>query len=112
MRLKRRCPRLFKGQIFLGNGEHSERLVDILRQRFEDAIVILGGEQQNGLIGYKFDKEESKKSIKELEYIVKDIGAALLGRQIKIERPLKYPWKEPQELIERINSWGHSLEKP
>lgn len=38
--------RLFKGQIFLGNGERSERLVDILRQRFEDAIVILGDEQQ------------------------------------------------------------------
>jgi len=71
----------------MGMGEASEAGVVALRKRLADGVSISSGLQQGG--GEAVDRAE-------LEDIVKDIAAALLGRDITIGLALPYPPERPR----------------
>lgn len=79
--------RIFRKQIFLGNGERSQEEIDALYEGLEIALEILGGLQQPDhpesemhaelLAKYRKIDEES------LEIIAADIYCALTGKEPK-----------------------------
>jgi len=67
--------RHFGGLIFMGNGRVSERACERLKVRLNDGLIILSGLQQGGDPLPGCDEPE-------LHDIVRDVGAALLGRNV------------------------------
>lgn len=85
--------RMIEGLYFAGNagppGYFSERQEELLFRRLRTAIDYLSGLQQ-GVTGQdRIDGEQ------EIEDAVRDVAAALLGRNIEITDELPYPgeWK-------------------
>ena len=76
--------RNFNGMLFLGMGDRSMSKVDLLHERLNCAISLLSGLQQGG-------EDIDGKYNKELKDIVKDIAAAILGKEIEIGKDLPYP---------------------
>lgn len=75
---------IFKGQIFMGAGEHSMLNCGLLFGRLEEALSILSGMQQNGGMGSEFDEDSDRKGDERLEAIVRDMAMALTGKEIDI----------------------------
>jgi hypothetical protein len=86
--------RYFPGLIFLGNGHIAERICKLLHKRLDDAIHASGGLQQSNrgedeldsIIGPVVGLEKIR------ENAVRDIAAAILGREITIGEELQYPY--------------------
>jgi hypothetical protein len=87
--------RYFNGLIFLGSGETSVQEAEGLKRRLADGLKMLGGLQQP-------DHAESEehfrqcmaaqlKAERELADVVRDLAAALLGREIDFGAELPYP---------------------
>lgn len=53
----------------------------LVRHLVEEAFSLMGGMQQNGLMGTAFDKEENIKSEQKLKAIADNIRTALLGEE-------------------------------
>ncbi len=82
----------FDHQIFMGAGspdenpprDHTSQDISVLKKKINKAIEIIGGMQQNGGMGYEFDKKSDKIDKKDLKNITEDIVMALTGKRIKI----------------------------
>ena len=87
--------RIFKTLLFFGMGEHSEELGNLLEARLQYGMSIASGLQQPGHpeSDRAADCESFQQYVfeKDLENVVKDIAAALLGRDIIIGEELPYP---------------------
>lgn len=89
--------RKFHGYLFLGSGDYSARQAALLRKRLREAFELNAGLEQGAGFG-EFDPPGFQKRLyKEVEDIVRDIAAALVGRRISFGRKLPYPPKEPEE---------------
>ena len=86
--------RYFHGLIFFGNLSCIEQTA-MLRDRLNDACQLVGGLQQGGHPDSEEDAlaQETMRTSdqKAVEDIVRDIAAALLGRDITIGERLPYP---------------------
>lgn len=80
----------FNKQIFLGNGEHSKKDCDKLKELLNEAIITLSGIQQPMPCTSEYDVKQEKQEIKqyqnEIENTVKDIAMALTGKNINFEK--------------------------
>jgi len=74
----------FEKQIFMGSGAHSERDCGLLFGKLREALSVLSGMQQNGMMGYEFDEDSDRKDTERLEAIVRDMAMALAGREIEL----------------------------
>jgi len=74
--------RWFDSLLFMGAGKCSRADVNLLKRRLRDALLIQNYAQQGAEI--KDDERED---------IVRDIAAALLGKEITIGADLPYPGK-------------------
>lgn len=75
--------RIFRGQVFLGNGEVSRRAAEALHQRLDDALINLGGLQQGGPDPRFPEEVELVAEMRtEIEEVIRDLASALLGREI------------------------------
>ena len=74
--------RHFKKMLFMGMGKESKESIQFLRKRLKEAVVIQSGLQQ----GVPTTSSEYKEGMTELEDIVKDIGMAILGKEIRIPK--------------------------
>lgn len=79
--------RLFHGLIFQGAGKTSVTQLRRLNNIYQRAGMIAGGLQQ----GVHTDSQEHKDGTVEIEDAVRDIAAALLGRDITFTKVLPYP---------------------
>jgi hypothetical protein len=90
--------RYFPGLLFLGAGDHSLRLIKLLHARLDEALHISGGLQQSSQ-GMPEDEAYCARFEAECEDAVRDIAAALLGREVTVGRRLPYPYDdEPTRL--------------
>lgn len=90
--------RYFPGLLFLGAGDHSVLLCKTLHKRLDEALQISGGLQQSSQ-GMPEDEACRISSEVEREDAVRDIAAALLGREVTFGRRLPYPYDdEPRRL--------------
>jgi len=78
--------RQFDGLLFMGMGEFSAAGERALKRRLASGLSLSSGIQQGGDTEYEAD----------LEDVVRDIGAALLGRDITIGAKLPYPPTKPE----------------
>lgn len=79
--------RLFRGKLFLGSGEHSERGVKVLHARLDDALSHLSGLQQS----HQGEEDLDFQAQVEIEEVVRDIASALLGREVHFGDVQPYP---------------------
>jgi len=94
--------RYFRALSFRGAGVHSAVDTVLLHSRLNDALSISGGLQQGGVENLEQDTEE-------MEDVVRDIAAALLGREVEFGEELEYPGPtdrsdKRKELFERLSS--------
>ena len=82
--------RNINGMIFLGSGEYSVARVKHLKSILDKAISELSGLQQAGGPDPMFD-EEIKECEQNIEDYVRDIAAALTGKEIEFTNGLEYP---------------------
>lgn len=75
----------FEKQVFMGGGAHSERDCGLLFGKLEEALTVLSGMQQNGLMGYEFDEDSDREDGERLEAIVRDMAMALTGKEINLK---------------------------
>ena len=75
--------RQFHGLIFMGAGERTEAECAFLTKRLQEAMMLVSGMQQA--------HEGTFES--EVEDIVRDIAAAVLGREVTFGEKLPYPGK-------------------
>ena len=79
----------FSRPIFMGNGgdtageDGTSQKMAILYHKVDRALSILGGAQQNGLQGHRFDEQSDKDDDAALDEIVRDIAMALTGKEIR-----------------------------
>jgi len=78
--------RVFHGLMFLGNPTSSMQ-ASILHARLNEGIEMQGGLQQ----GVPTDSEEYKKGTADVADVIRDLAAALLGREINFGDALPYP---------------------
>lgn len=84
--------RNFHGLIFLGNGEHSVAAVERLKGRLAEGISELSALQQGNLFATEEENAKEEAAItSELEDVVRDVAAALLGREVSFDATLPYP---------------------
>ncbi len=83
-------PRGFHGLLFLGNGEHSVRERQRLHEILDRALDLSGGLQQPGP-----EDPSDERYHREIEDAVRDVAAALLGREIELGEVLAYPPAKP-----------------
>lgn len=74
--------RQFHGLTFLGNGEFSKKECDALHKRLDDGLNLSGHKQQGSM---------PTRMLVELEDVVRDIVAALIGRSLEFAGVLPYP---------------------
>ena len=79
--------RLFDSILYMGAGKFSEADVRLLKRQLKEALSVLSGIQQGG--GDQIDAQE----LDMREDVVRDMAAALLGREITIGAELPYPGK-------------------
>jgi hypothetical protein len=82
--------RVFLGLLFLGSGDTSVRAAHLLEERLREGISLSGGLQQSSQ-GMPEDRDERARGEADLEDIVRDIAAALLGREITFGAATPYP---------------------
>jgi len=82
--------RVFLGLLFLGSGDWSVRAAHLLKERLQEGISLSGGLQQSSQ-GMPEDRAEMARGEADLEDIVRDIAAALLGREITFGAATPYP---------------------
>lgn len=80
--------RLFHGLLFLGSGDFSKKECEALHNRLDNGLELSSYGQQGPMPG---------ELLLDLEEVVKDIAAALLGRNIEFTDALPYP-SEPRNL--------------
>ena len=85
--------RHFPGLVFLGAGEHSILLVKLLQARLNEAIDLSCALQQSSQ-GMPEDEHEEARLANALDDAVRDLAAALLGRQVTIGDKLPYPYDD------------------
>jgi len=88
--------RYFGGLLFHG-GQMARAKVEFLRERFQEALELQSGLQQPDHEDASNRQEAA--SVRtwdeaELEDAVRDLVAALLGRELVLGGPLAYPWDE------------------
>ena len=87
--------RVFKSLLFFGMGEHSGELANLLEARLNYGMILASGLQQPGHPDSQqaADYENFQNYVfeKDLEDVVRDIAAALLGKEIIIGEDLPYP---------------------
>jgi len=78
---------LFDDQIFMGAGNPNNPEFDFTGQQMalvhhlvNEAFSVIGGMQQNGLMGYEFCDQSHKEDERKLSGIVENIRIALLGK--------------------------------
>ena len=76
--------RQFKGLLFRGDGDFSGHESVILHKRLDEGLSILSGLQQE-------HPSDWRKWQADLEDVVKDLAAALLGRDVEFTDELPYP---------------------
>ena len=91
--------RYFTGLLFLGSGEYSERAAGLLHERLDEALSISGGLQQSSQ-GEPENEEATAAEEQERVDAVRDLAAAILGRDITIGDKLPYPPADGQRLLE------------
>lgn len=73
--------RQFKEVIFLGNGEHSQKQVDKLKARLDEAVMLLSGLQQPAMsTDPPLDHDGRSEGQRDLDDCIDDICVAL-GRE-------------------------------
>ena len=77
--------RHFDTMLFCGNGKTSEADLRLLRRRLNDALSLNSAIQQ----GYRPTSDELNERVD----VVRDVAAAVLGRNIELGRTLPYPGK-------------------
>lgn len=107
--------RKFHGLLFLGMGEDSNKLVVRLHQRLNEGLLVLGGAQQ-----MHSRSERDEDLLSDIEDVVRDIAAALLGKETTFGGELPYPWnigellqgmKDDFEEVESPNKLGDIMRK-
>ena len=88
--------RAFLSLLFMGSGECTVRDVDLLHQRLQDALSHSSGLQQSR----GGEEEMDRKSTAEMEDVVRDIAAAVLGREVTFGETLPYPSPDTSALFE------------
>jgi hypothetical protein len=85
--------RHFPGLVFLGAGEHAVRLVQLLQARLNEAVELSCALQQSsqGMPESEHEDEDAKLALNDA---VRDLAAALLGRQMTIGDKLPYPYND------------------
>lgn len=87
--------RYFHGQTFLGGGETSKQEVGALQHRLAKGIGELGALQQPDHPESEEHAERCRadrlRCEQEIEDVVRDIAAALLGREVHFGQELPYP---------------------
>ena len=90
--------RYFHGLIFMGAGDRSINQCDHLHERLENGLSHLSGAQQMA-----FESEELRRVAEQnVEDVVRDVAAALLGREVTFGDKLPYPPK-PRNGVEKVN---------
>jgi hypothetical protein len=100
--------RHFHGLLFLGSGLSSQEGRAHLHRILDRALDISGGLQQPDPVTEppRADREdEDRRWQREIEDAVRDIGAALLGREIQLGEVLPYP---PQAPCALCLQYGHA----
>jgi hypothetical protein len=96
--------RVFTGLLFLGSGEFSVRDVGVLRERLREGISLSGGLQQSSQ-GMPEDDAQTARLEADLEDVVRDIVAALLGQDVTFGARLPYPPGDD----ERVRDYAEKL---
>lgn len=98
-RAARSKERQFTKQVFLGNGRSSEEQVAELRERLDRGLMLLGLMQQPPHPENKEQAEVCEVAYKEgeadLETVVRDLVAALTGKEVEFI----YDDKEPEQMV-------------
>jgi len=81
--------RQFEHLLFLGNGAVSAHEAQRLHDRLNEGLSLSGGLQQSNQ-GEPEDEGERAHLEAELQDVVRDLAAALLGREIAFEERLPY----------------------
>ena len=76
------------GTIFMGAGERTAKDIQALHEILDEALSTLSGLQQGG-------EDQDGQFEREMENAVRDIGAAILGKEIRIGEKLPYPPQKP-----------------
>lgn len=93
--------RQFKGLLFSGDGDFSGHESVALHKRLDEGLSILSGVQQEHPADWRKWKVD-------VEDIVKDIAAALLGRNIELTDELPYP---PVDYGSKWNKFLYAMKK-
>lgn len=93
----KKCGRQFTDQIFLGNGNYSGERIAELKERLHHGLMLLGGMQQPPRPENEKQAEACKNAYKEdeaeLETVVRDLVAALTGKEVE------FVHDEPQQTV-------------